>query len=212
MEKTAAAYRIERFTTGPLGTNTYLLSQSPDSCLVIDPSRGCAGVLAAAERNGWSVGSIVLTHGHFDHITGIPEVLARFPAAGVWVHPDEKPLLLHAEYNGSIMIGSPFSYTAPTRDLVEGEMELSGVQLTVAHIPGHSPGGCALLVPGSCFSGDSLFAGSIGRTDFPGGNYQRLLAGIREKILTLPDDTTVLPGHGNRTTVGREKRLNPYLT
>jgi glyoxylase-like metal-dependent hydrolase (beta-lactamase superfamily II) len=203
---------IQRFVTGPIENNTYIVSVTPPKCIVIDPSSGCGEVFAYVDEHGLSINAIVLTHGHFDHIIGIPEIQKRFPATEVWVHPDEKPLLSKPEYNGSPLVGRPFAYAGPTRDLVEGEMELGGVAFRVLHIPGHSPGGCAFVIGGHCISGDSLFAGSIGRTDFPACDPVALIDNLKRKVLTLPEETVVYPGHGNRTTVGREKRQNPYLS
>lgn len=202
---------IERFPTGPLETNTYVVSDRRDACLVVDPSSGCGGVLARIAKEGLRVEAICLTHGHFDHLLGIEEITDRYPEAGVWVHPDERPLLRNPDYNGAVMIGSDFAYTEPTNDLHEGTMTIGAFTFTVLHVPGHSPGGCALVFDGDCLSGDALFAGSIGRTDFPGCDGGLLVQGIREKLFALPDDTVVWPGHGGRTTIGREKRLNPFV-
>jgi glyoxylase-like metal-dependent hydrolase (beta-lactamase superfamily II) len=204
-------YLIERFPTGPLETNTYIVSNRRDACLVVDPSQGCAEVIARIDEQALRVEGICLTHGHFDHLLGIDEITDRYGTVGVWVHPDERELLKNPEYNGAIMIGSHFAYTEPTNDLREGTMSIGPFTFTVVHVPGHSPGGCALVFDGDCLSGDALFAGSIGRTDFPGGNGALLLRGIREKLFALPDETVLWPGHGGRTTIGREKRMNPFF-
>jgi hydroxyacylglutathione hydrolase len=202
---------ITKFVTGPIETNTYLVSQENHGCLIVDPSRGCSDVLAYVKEKGLIPEAIVLTHGHFDHILGVGEVRAAYPAISIWIHPDEKALAQDAQRNGAVLIGSDFSFTASTRDLVEGPLSIGSFTCTVLHIPGHTPGGCALVFEGSCLSGDSLFAGSVGRTDFPGCDGEALITNIKEKLLRLPDDTIVYPGHGGRTTIGREKRLNPFL-
>jgi hydroxyacylglutathione hydrolase len=204
---------IERFVTGPIETNTYVVSKDGVlSCLVIDPSSGCARVLAYVERRGLRVEAVCLTHGQFDHVLGVEEITAAYPEAAVRVHPDEKPLLGDPLYNGAVMLGMDFRFAGPVEPLVEGPMIIGAFDFTVLHIPGHSPGGCALLFDNNCISGDAIFAGSIGRTDFPGCDGRLLVKNIRERLLTLPDDTVIWPGHGGRTTIGREKRLNPFLS
>ena len=203
---------VERFLTGPIETNTYVVYRDDaKSCLVIDPSSGCEEVLAFIKKLNAPVAAVCLTHGHFDHILGIEEILTSYPDASVWVHADEKILLENPHYNGSPMLGMEYTYTDPVREYVEGSMPIGEYSFNLLHIPGHSPGGCALVFGRDCFSGDSLFAGSIGRTDFPGCDGELLLKGIREKLLTLPEDTIVWPGHMGRTTIGREKRRNPFF-
>jgi glyoxylase-like metal-dependent hydrolase (beta-lactamase superfamily II) len=132
------------------------------------------------------------------------------------VHPEEKTLIASPEYNGSFMIGMTFSYKGKTSDLNEGPITIGAFSFEVLHIPGHSPGGAAFVFrDGSetaCIGGDSLFAGSIGRYDFPGSDGGQLITAIKTKLLSLPDDTVVYPGHGGRTTIGRERRMNPFLT
>ncbi len=210
------SYVIERFVTGPIETNTYVVSNGL-AALVIDPSSNCAKVLKYLGEKNTSVAAILLTHGHFDHILGISEIQAVFPNAKVWVNPAERPLLQSPEFNGSYLIGKPLSYTGGMQELPEGPLTIEGISFLVAYVPGHSPGGSAFIFAedgetAHCISGDSLFAGSIGRTDFPMGDGGLLIKNIVEKLLTLPDETVVYPGHGNRTTIGREKRLNPYLS
>ncbi|MBD3393216.1 MAG: MBL fold metallo-hydrolase, partial [Chitinivibrionales bacterium] len=203
---------IDRFVTGPIDTNTYVVSREDYSgCLVVDPSSGCDEVLAYIRENGLTVEGVLLTHGHFDHVLGVEEITAVFPRAGVWVHPDETALLGDPMYNGGVMMGLDFRYTEPVEHLAEGPMTVGGYTFEVRHVPGHSPGGCVFVFDGNCLSGDTVFAGSIGRTDFPGCDGALFMRGIREKLLTLPDETVLWPGHMSRTTVGREKRLNPYF-
>jgi glyoxylase-like metal-dependent hydrolase (beta-lactamase superfamily II) len=212
----AMALSIHKYATGPLETNTYLVEDG-SSCIVVDPSAGCQAPLSKIAREKLSVSATILTHCHFDHILGIGEILAAHPAAVVWAHPAEKPLLTNAEFNGSYLIGRPTVYDGPVSDLSEGKgISIGGLTFDVLHVPGHSPGGCALVFRDagttSCLSGDALFAGSIGRYDFPLGDGPLLIRSIREKLLTLPDDTVVYPGHGGRTTIAREKRMNPYVS
>ncbi len=206
---------ITRFVTGPLETNTYVVSGKQEPVLVIDPSDNCGELLGDLASKKLRVEAILLTHGHFDHLLGISEIREFAPAAQVWVHPDEKPMLRNAQFNGSFMIGAAFSFTGETYDLVEGPRVVGAFSFEVLHVPGHSPGGVALVFRDNgetaCISGDSLFAGSIGRYDFPGSDGGLLLRSIKEKLLALPDETVVYPGHGGRTTIGRERRLNPFL-
>jgi glyoxylase-like metal-dependent hydrolase (beta-lactamase superfamily II) len=214
------AIKVHKFVTGPLETNTYVISNSA-SCLVVDPSSGCDEPVRFITRGRMPVAAILLTHCHFDHILGIAEIHAATggegSAARVWAHPAERPLLTNAEYNGSFLINRPAVYDGPTSDLKEGQVTIGDFSFAVLHVPGHSPGGCAFVFKDAdasashCFSGDALFAGSIGRYDFPFGDGELLIKSIVEKLLTLPDDTIVYPGHGGRTTIGREKRMNPFL-
>lgn len=208
---------VRTFVTGPLETNTYVISKAP-SCIVVDPSEGCDDPLRMIHREKMSVVAVLLTHCHFDHVLGIAEILAEYPAAAVWAHAAERSLLTNAEYNGSLLIGRPFVYNGPLSELSEGPRTIQGFSFDVLHVPGHSPGGCAFVFKNGeaaaahCFSGDALFAGSIGRYDFPLSDGPLLIKSITEKLLTLPDDTIVHPGHGGRTTIGREKRMNPFLS
>ncbi|HUI91088.1 MAG TPA: MBL fold metallo-hydrolase [Chitinivibrionales bacterium] len=207
---------ITKFVTGPLETNTYVVSLKQEPVLVIDPSSNCQELLAFLKSKKLSVEAILLTHGHFDHLLGISEIQAYSPDAAVWVHPKEKFLLVSAEYNGSFMVGMNYTYKGKTSDLNEGNVTIGAFAFEVLFMPGHSPGGVALVFregkQTACFSGDSLFADSIGRYDFPGSDGQLLVKNIKEKLLALPDDTVVYPGHMGRTTIGRERRMNPFLT
>lgn len=203
---------IKKFVLGPLATNAYVVQDKDlSSCLIVDPSSECDELISFISNECATPGGILLTHGHFDHMLGIEELQARFPETTVFVHPNDRPMLQDSERNGSLMIQTRFDYYGVTQDLVEGEMEIGGVSFQVLHLPGHSPGGCAFLFETDCVCGDAVFAGSIGRTDLPGGDGSALISAIREKILTLPESVVLYPGHGGRTTVGREKRMNPFL-
>jgi hydroxyacylglutathione hydrolase len=201
---------VERFVTGPLEVNTYLVSTN--GCAVLfDPSTGCGEVLGAIVKNNQVLEAIVLTHAHFDHITGLPEVLSKYPDVPVYCPEDDIPMLRDENMNGSPFVGMPFVFTGPVIALKEGPVEIGHFSFMVLNIPGHTPGGAALLIDDYCFCGDILFAGSIGRSDFPGGDGDALIKGIHKKLLTLDSSVTVCPGHGGRTTIGRERRVNPFL-
>jgi hydroxyacylglutathione hydrolase len=202
--------QIARFVTGPLDTNTYVVADDRGRALIVDPSSGCTEVVNHCVERRLRIGGIVLTHGHFDHLLGLDEVRKHF-TVDVWVHPDEKALIRQPGLNGSDMLGISFYYDGPLQELHEGDMEIGGLSLAVLHVPGHSPGGCALLFGNQLIAGDALFAGSVGRADLPGGDFELLIRSIRDKLMVLPPDTVVWPGHGNRTTIGREKRLNPFV-
>jgi glyoxylase-like metal-dependent hydrolase (beta-lactamase superfamily II) len=204
-------FTVKKFVTGPIETNTYLLSNRENKCVVFDPSHGCGEIIAYIRDEKMTLEAVCLTHGHFDHFLGINEIIEAYPACPVWIHPDDIPLLRNPDYNGSYMLGMHLSHTGPVRELREGVQRIGSFEFTVFHIPGHSPGGVSYYIGGNCFCGDSLFAGSVGRVDFPGCDGDALLKNISEKLFTLPDETAVCPGHGGRTTIGREKQSNPFF-
>jgi glyoxylase-like metal-dependent hydrolase (beta-lactamase superfamily II) len=159
---------------------------------------------------------ILLTHGHIDH-TGGAGKLAAGSGAVTYVHPDDDYLTLHPTEQLRLMFGMtpPGSYELPDRieDLEHGlKLNFPGISLEVRHTPGHTPGHCCFYWEdeGTLFSGDQLFAGSIGRTDLPGGSFQQLVESMRDHVMTLSDDVLVLPGHGPETTIGREREMNPF--
>jgi len=206
---------IVTLVLGPVQTNTYLIAdEQGGEAAVIDPSDQGELIVAEAERRGWRVGNIWLTHAHFDHLGGAAGVADRInPPPPVALHPDDYPLW-------RIQGGAPFfglridPGPEPTIDLYHGQiLHLGTNQLEVRHAPGHTRGHvmfyCA--ADGVLFCGDVVFQGSIGRTDLPGGDYDTLIASIRSQVLTLPDETRLLSGHGLETWVGEERRYNPFL-
>lgn len=202
----------EKFITGPLDVNTYVVRNEQKSCLLIDPSRNCEEVIDYLKTEELSPEAVVLTHGHFDHILGIPEIISSLSEIPIYIHKNDRDMLSQPLLNGSVLIGEEFAYSGENvYDLAEGEVEIGSFHFRILHVPGHSSGGCAVVMEDVCFCGDIIFAGSIGRTDLPGGDGRALVSGIRQKLLSLPDSTVLCPGHGGRTTVGREKKMNPFL-
>lgn len=209
--------RIERFTLGPFETNCYLVREpegSGERAWVVDVSFDPGAMIRRAKELGVGLEAIVLTHAHVDHIAGIPELLAEFPGTPIWIHEQEREWLGDPERNLSALMGQPVSVPGAARVLRDGEeVAIGACRWSVLHTPGHSPGGIGLHHAGSStlISGDALFAGSIGRTDFPGCDHRQLLESIRAKYYTLPGETRVLPGHGASTTIERERRSNPFV-
>lgn len=201
----------------PFQENTYvahLLDRT--DCLVVDPGLEPRLILDYLSQERLTVAMILNTHGHSDHIGGNAAVKQAFPDAPLVIGEGDAPMLQDPMLNLSGLAGLRLVSPPADRTVREGEIvEAGGFRLTVRHIPGHTAGHIVFVwhehQPVVVFGGDVLFAGSIGRSDFPGGNHQSLLDGIRQKLFTLPDDTRVLPGHGPETTVGVERRTNPWL-
>lgn len=214
---------VTGFPADAFGTNCYVVATAPgEQCVVIDPGIGVVQQLDALliEHRLHPV-AVVLTHGHIDHTFSVTPVCG---ARGIpaYIHPDDRELLADPAKGLSrdmaALFGGRLTYAEPddVAPLPDGaEIELAGVRLTVDHAPGHTAGSVLLRADGDegplCFSGDVLFAGSIGRTDLPGGDFPAMLSSLRDKVLPLPDQTVVLPGHGPSTTIGRERRANPFL-
>ena len=202
---------VEKFILGPIETNAYLVINESKKCLCIDPSSNCDELLQEIRIQNLELEVIILTHGHFDHIMGVPEIKEQYPLVPLYTHPNELELLKDPQFNGSFLIGVTFTIKDHVNEINEGNIEIGSFSCQIFSVPGHSPGGIAIKIEQYLFCGDILFAGSVGRTDLIGGNEQQLLDGIRKKLLVLPDETIVCPGHGGRTTIGREKKMNPYL-
>ena len=206
---------IVSFTLGPAQTNAYLVANSDTKeAVVIDPSWDGHIILDAAKKRDWRIGHMWYTHAHFDHIGGagaIADVLNPLPL--VALHPNDH-VLWRAGGGGSIFGFDIDPGPEPTIDFYQGQiLRLGDVEFEVRFTPGHTLGHCILYVAsaGICFCGDLIFAGSVGRTDLPGGDWDQLVESIRSQVFTMPDDTRLLSGHGPETTVGMEKASNPFV-
>jgi hydroxyacylglutathione hydrolase len=211
---------VECFTLGPFATNCYLVrvptgqDAARGECWIVDAGFNPGVMIERARSLGLTPSMVLLTHAHIDHIAGLNEIRAAFPGAPVLIHEDEASFLADPSLNLSGGYGLPFSTRGPDRLLRDGErLLLSGTEWRVLHTPGHSPGGVTLWCESARLAlvGDTLFAGSIGRFDFPTSDEEALYRSIRERLYTLPDEARVLPGHGPETTIGREKRSNPFV-
>lgn len=205
---------FETIVVGELGVNCYLLADSDTKeGIVIDPGAEPERILSAVKNNGVKVLTVLNTHGHFDHIGGNRRV-AEATGGKLMISKEDEHFLSRASSSASMYGLAAEDSPSPASFLAEGDtIRFGRHELKVIHIPGHSPGGSCfyLAKDGILISGDSLFAESIGRTDLPGGSQAQLVGAIRSKLLSLPEDTRVFPGHGPATTIGHEKRHNPYL-
>lgn len=204
---------IRRFVVGSISSNCYIV-YDPTSldALVIDPGDDAYSIAETVRSEALHVRGIVDTHGHADHIADNTVLKQEF-GCPIMVHSLDAPYLLDSDLNLSQFIGASGPISPPADHLLEDGEEIAVGRFTfkVIHTPGHTPGGICLYREGMLFSGDTLFAGSVGRTDFPGGSHEQLIESIRQRLLTLPDDTQVYPGHGPQTTIGAERQTNPWL-
>ncbi len=200
--------RIDTLAVGHMQANCYIVSsQKTGNAILIDPGDEYDKINDFLEKNKLTAKLIVHTHGHIDHIQADNEF--NLP---VYAHKSDLGLLKNPEKNLSSFLSHPFTVKREIVILEDGQsVALDDLRLTVLHTPGHTPGGICLKANNAVFTGDTLFAGSIGRTDFPGASEEQLLQSIRDKLINLADDTIVYPGHGPESTMGREKRTNPFL-
>ncbi|MEO6236956.1 MAG: MBL fold metallo-hydrolase [Vicinamibacterales bacterium] len=210
---------LEHRAVAPFFKNGFVLGcEQTRAGILIDPGDDVDQLLDAVTRHHLSIDAILLTHAHLDHVTGVGRAKAAL-GAPVWLHKDDNFLYEQVVQQGK-MFGLRIEAQPPVDHFYEGEgpLRFGPFSVRVQHTPGHCPGGVCLAVtmdgeePATLFVGDTLFAGSIGRTDLPGGDLPTLLRSIREVLFGYPDDTVVWSGHGDQTTIGRERRTNPFLT
>jgi glyoxylase-like metal-dependent hydrolase (beta-lactamase superfamily II) len=218
---------IAGFPAGPWGTNCYVIATGPGSeCVIVDPGKdAAAGVDDVVREHHLKPVSVLVTHGHVDHMWCVAPVAGTYDATA-WIHPSDRHLLADpmagmSRETTQMLLGGNYEWAEPddVRELADlQELELAGLRFVVDHTPGHTQGSVTFRTPYAdadisevMFSGDLLFAGSIGRTDLPGGDHPTMLKSLATKVLPLADDIVVLPGHGEQTSIGRERATNPFL-
>ncbi len=218
---------IAGFPAGPWGTNCYVVAGAAGTeCVVVDPGKDAApGVAEVVREHRLKPVAVLLTHGHIDHMWSVAPVAGTYDATA-YIHPDDRHLLTDpmagmSPETAGMLLGGKYEFAEPD-DVAEladlQTLELAGLRFTVDHTPGHTEGSVTFRtpygqqdVPEVMFSGDLLFAGSIGRTDLPGGDHPTMLRSLTDKVLPLDDAIAVLPGHGEQTSIGRERATNPFL-
>ena len=218
---------IAGFPAGSWAANCYVVATGPGAeCVVVDPGQdAAAGIAEIVREHRLKPVSVLLTHGHIDHMWSVTPVAGAYDATA-WIHPADRHLLADpmagiSSETAAMLLGGRYEFAEPddVAELADGQsLELAGLTVTVDHTPGHTQGSVTFRTPYQAddvsevmFSGDLLFAGSIGRTDLPGGDHPTMLETLRHKVLTLPDDVVVLPGHGSQTSIGQERATNPFL-
>lgn len=204
---------LKRVEVSSMAVNCYIVGcEETKEAAVIDPGGNAKGILKALEDGGMKAIYIINTHGHIDHIAA-NRTIKEATGARVLIHEADAKMLVNSVSNFSFMMGQQVTSPPADQYINEGDIIKIGttVELQVIHTPGHSLGGICLKTGNIIFSGDALFYGSIGRTDFPGGSYQQLITNIKEKLLCYDDEVVVYPGHGPATTIGFERKRNPFL-
>lgn len=205
---------FEGFSVGPWESNCYIIGcGETKEGAVVDPGADAGKILNRVKKLGLKIDKIILTHGHPDHISALAEV-RQATGAKVLIHSADADMLTDARRNLSLFMGQKLELPQADVLLKDGDaIQVGKITLDVIHTPGHTPGGICLKCPEAVLiTGDTLFAGSVGRSDFPGGSHNQLIASIKNKLLKFPPDTKVYPGHGPESTIGDEKRYNPFLT
>lgn len=204
--------KIIQLGVGQLGTNCYIVyCEQTLEAAVIDPGDNSEEILAEIKKANLKVKVIINTHGHADHI-GANDAVQQATGAKVLIHHEDAAMLTSAQLNLSMYVGGGMVCQPPDQLLQDGDLITVGnIEFKTLHTPGHTPGGICLLADKVLIAGDTLFAESIGRTDFPGGSYSQLINGIKNKLMNLEDDVRVLPGHGPETSIGWERSHNPFI-
>ena len=207
---------VHRIVVGSFDTNCYILWQKGErDCVVVDPGDEAEEIVEFLESSDLEPAEIILTHAHMDHFGALDGLLERYSGLGFSCGRGEETHLDRPSCNLSLFFGGPRKLPLPARLLDAEDLVLVGEEaLRVIETPGHTPGSISLHAPESrlVLSGDCLFAGGIGRTDFPGGSYAEIIRSIQERLMALPSETRVLPGHGEESTVGEEKATNPFIS
>jgi hydroxyacylglutathione hydrolase len=205
--------QIETIVVGPFEENCYLVYDKGDKTgVIIDPGAEEEKIIGLIKKKDFAPQAILLTHGHGDHIAAVKPLIEKF-AIPLYLGRGDEIMLESASANALAMFGFQISCPAPDHLVSDQDLVTAGkFVFSVFATPGHTPGGVCYFIGKYLFCGDTLFSGSIGRTDLPGGNYEELIYSIDKNILTLPDDIICLPGHGPQTTVGKERKGNPFLT
>jgi hydroxyacylglutathione hydrolase len=215
---------VAGFPAGSFAANCYLVAPAAgEECVIIDPGQDAEpGIEAALREHRLKPVAVILTHGHLDHVWSVAPVCGARDVPA-YIHPDDRDLLSDpgkglGVASSRLFGGLELSEPDDVRELANGTvLKLAGLEFTVDHAPGHTPGSVTFRTPAGAeipdvmFSGDLLFEGSIGRTDLPGGSYAEILRSLARVCLSMPDETVVLPGHGGQTTIGRERATNPFL-
>jgi hydroxyacylglutathione hydrolase len=218
---------IAGFPAGSWAANCYVVATGPATeCVVVDPGQDSArGIADIVAEHRLKPIAVLLTHGHLDHMWSVTPVAGTYDSTA-WIHPADRHLLTDpmagiSSESAAMLLGGKYEFTEPddVAELADGQrLELAGLQVVVDHTPGHTAGSVTFRTPYDgdevsevMFSGDLLFAGSIGRSDLPGGDHATMLETLRHKVLALPDDIAVLPGHGEQTSIARERATNPFL-
>ena len=205
--------KLQSYVLGPVSTNCYIISnENTNEAIVIDPADQAFAITDKLKEQGLHPVAILLTHGHFDHIMAAEDVAKEFHIP-VIASEAEKELLADSNLNGGYMIRKAITLKADQFIKDQDQITLAGLKIKVIHTPGHTAGGVCYYFEQEkvLISGDTLFSGSVGRTDLPTGNSETLMESIKQKLLVLPEDVAVYPGHGEQTTIGYEKTHNPYL-
>ncbi len=206
--------KVGKFVLGPVATNCYIgINEETKECFIVDPATCPPEFVSYIKNAGLTVKAVLLTHGHFDHIMGLDALLKEF-SVPVYAHEAEREVLESEQLNSSAsMLGQPYSFSGADYVTNRQELRIAGFEILVIYTPGHTIGGCCYYIEKekALFSGDTLFHGSVGRTDLPTGSMGQLVSSVRDKLFVLPDDTQVYPGHMEETTIGYEKKYNPFI-
>lgn len=205
--------KISSLMVGLVGTNCYILTnEDTNEAIIIDPGDQAKSIINKCDEMRVKPVAILLTHGHFDHVMAGDEVANHY-GIKIYIHEDDFELIADPHMNSGSMINRAMGYRADKK-LVDGQkLDFAGFDITVIHTPGHTPGGACFYFEkeGKLICGDTLFCGSVGRTDLPGGSQSTLVNSLREKIMKLPDQTACYPGHGEPTTISYERQFNPFI-